>query len=39
MFEEVPGAVWFAAVLILGLVTWLVIWATNKGYSRQWDKD
>jgi len=38
MFDEVPGVVWVAAVVIFALITWLVIWATNKGYSKTWDE-
>jgi len=39
MFDEVPAGLWFAGVLIVGAITWLVIWATNKGYSKRWDEE
>jgi len=39
MFSEVPGSVWFLGAVILIVITWLTIWATNKGYSKKWDEE
>lgn len=39
MLSEVPGAVLAAAASILGAIVFLVIWATNKGYSKRWDEE
>ena len=33
----VPISVWVAAAVILGIVTWLTIWVTNKAYSKRWE--
>ncbi len=39
MFSEVPGGVWVAGFVILAAITWMTIWATNKGYSKKWDEE
>ena len=39
MFSEVPGSVWLIGGLILIVIAWLTIWATNKGYSKKWDEE
>lgn len=30
--------VWFFAFLIVGAITWITIWVTNKAYSKKWEE-
>lgn len=39
IFSEVPVVVWVAGAVIVALVTWMVIWTTNKGYEKKWDEE